>query len=170
MMRTCTIIVLALTVRASLAPAQGSPDFSGVWRPVDALSHAVPPPPPPPTPGGPPPPPPPPKTISTTITQSAGELKIDRLLETGGREAVQTYVYRLDGGESVNQMGPIVFRTTAAWEGAALVLVSVLSADGKPIGDARETYRLENGNLIVEVSRQTPAGTFTSRGVNTRER
>src|SRR5215204_7034278 len=118
-----TMIGVALT--ATFAAAQLPADFSGVWRPVDALSSAIPPPPPPAAgPGGPPPPPPPPKTISTTIVQSASELTVRRHMEGADGPIVQAFTYRLDGGESVNQFGPIVFRTTAAWDGAALVLSS----------------------------------------------
>jgi hypothetical protein len=170
MIRISSMIAAALAVAGTLAAAQRSPDFSGVWTPVDALSEVVPPPPTPTTPGGPPPPPPPPKTLSTTISQSATELRVDRRLATGGGETVQTFVYRLDGSESLNQMGPIVFRTTATWDGQALVLLSVLSTGEKPFGDAREVYRLENDRLIVEVSRHTPAGTFTSKAVNAKSR
>lgn len=102
-------VVLVLT---RLAAAQIRPDFSGVWKPVDtSIGTSTPVPAPPP--GGPPPPPPPPRTISTTIAQSASELKVDRRAESGGREVVYNFVFKLDGTESVNQMGPIVFRTTA---------------------------------------------------------
>ena len=62
----------------------------------------------------------------------------------------------------------MVFRTKATWDGAALVLSSVISTGGetRTFGESKEIYRLENGELIVETTRQTPAGTFTSKGVN----
>ena len=63
---------------------------------------------------------------------------MDRRVETGGREAVYKFVYKLDGTESVNQMGPIVSKTTASWDGATLVLSSTFSADGKMMGSGRE--------------------------------
>ena len=148
-----------------MTAAQTRPDFSGVWKPVESPGSASAPL-PPPRPDGPPPPPPPPKTVSTTIAQSATELKIDRRVETEGRETVYTFVYNLDGTESVNQMGPIVFRTKAAWDGAALVLSSVVYTDERQLGEVRDVYRLENGDLIIETTRKTPAGTFTARGVN----
>jgi hypothetical protein len=95
-------------------------------------------------------------------------LRVDRRVERDGGEAKITFIYKLDGTESLNQMGPIVFRTKAAWDGAALVLSSVISTDERTIGESRDIYRLENGELIVETTRQTPAGTFTSRDVNKR--
>ena len=160
--------LLAMMLLATVTAAQTRPDFSGVWTPVGSPGSAAPPLPPPPPGGGPPPPPPPPRTVSTTIAQSATELKIDRRVEIDGRETVYTFVYNLDGTESVNQMGPMVFRTKATWDGAALVLSSVISTgeNTRTFGESKEIYRLENGELIVETTRQTPAGTFTSKGVN----
>jgi len=89
-----------------------------------------------------------------------------RRVETGGREAVYTFAYKLDGTESVNQMGPIVSKTTASWDDATLLLSSTFSADGKMMGSGRELYRIENGQLIVETTRETPAGKFTGRFVH----
>ena len=159
--------LLALMFLTTVTAAQTKPDFSGVWKPVESPGSTTPPL-PPPQPDGPPPPPPPPKTVSTTIAQSATELKIDRRVEIEGRETVYTFVYNLDGTESVNQMGPMVFRTKATWDGAALVLSSVISTGGntRTFGESKEIYRLENGELVVETTRKTPAGSFTARGVN----
>ncbi len=143
--------------------AQHQPLFSGRWKPVEPDAPAT----APPTPasGG---PPPAPRTISMTITQSASEMTVDRELETGGRTVVSTFTYKLDGSASVNQMGPLVLTTKAAWEGTALVLSSTATADEKPLGNLREVYRLENGELIVETTRETPAGTFKGTTVHRR--
>jgi hypothetical protein len=162
MKRACLIGLLAVgTLLRAVGVAQDRPDFSGVWKPVDSASTPL----PPPTPGG---PPPPPRTVSLTIKQSPAELKVDRRAEMTGRETVHTFSYNLDGTESMNQMGPLLFRTKAAWDGAALVLTSVITAGDQAIGESREVYRLENGNLIVESSRKTPAGTFTETSVHTK--
>jgi hypothetical protein len=40
------------------------------------------------------------------------------------------------------------------------------TARDRAIGDSKEVYRLENGALMVEGSRKTPAGTFTSKTVH----
>ena len=135
--------------------AQDQPVFSGRWKPVEPGVPATVP--PAPASGG---PPPAPRTISVTITQSATEMRVDRELETGGRTVVSTFTYKLDGSASVNQMGPLVLTTKAAWEGTALILSSTAAADEKPLGNLREVYRLEHGELIVETTRETPAGTF----------
>jgi hypothetical protein len=154
--------VWVLAIFATVTNAQSRPDFSGAWKPVEnptSTSSPL----PPPKPGG---PPPPPRTLSTTIAQSVTELKVDRRVERDGGEAVITFIYKLDGTESLNQMGPIVFKTKAAWDGATLVLSSVISIDERTIGESKDIYRLEDGQLIVETTRQTPAGTFRSRDVN----
>ncbi len=139
------------------AAPQSKPDLSGTWKPVEAPDAR--PAPPSPSSGA----PPPPQTLSITVSQSESELKVERRVETGGREAVYTFTYKLDRSTSVNQMGPLVFRTTAAWDGASLVLSSEVSADEKPLGRVKDVYRVENGELIVETTRETPAGMFTMK-------
>jgi hypothetical protein len=161
------LVPLAVIALAALAgTAQMKPDFSGVWTPVDSTNTA--PPTPPPAAGGTaaPAPPPPPRTLSMTITQSATEMKVDRRVEVGGREAVSTFIYKLDGTESVNQNGPLLFRTKAEWQADSLVLSSTVSAGDKQLGDLKELYRLEGERLVVEGARKSPAGTFTSRTVH----
>jgi hypothetical protein len=145
--------------------AQGRPDFSGRWKPVEA--GPVPgPATPSPAPGG---PPPPPRTVALTITQSEARLKVDRELETEGRTTISTFAYTLDGAESINQMGPLVYATKARWEGPAVVLTSTVSADANAIGRITESYQLVNGDLVVETTRTTPAGTFTSKSVHKKQ-
>ena len=146
--------------------AQTRPDLSGTWVPVDNIGTQ--PPLPPPTPDGPPPPPPPPRTISMTIAQSPSQITVDRRADVSGQETVYTFVYRLDGTETVNQMGVLTFRTRASLDGNSLVLLSTASAEGNAIGDVKEIYRLVDGNLVVETTRRGPAGTFTSRTVHAR--
>ena len=156
--------LVAVTILVSLTAAQTRPNFSGVWKPIDAgVSTPAPPVPPSPPPPQGPPPPPPPRTLSLTIVQSPSELKIDRRVDGAGRELVYTFTFKLDGSESVNQMGSIVFRTKASWDGPALVLAAVTSVDDKPLGQLKEVYRLEGDELIVESTRQTPGGTFTAK-------
>jgi hypothetical protein len=152
----------AVALSATIIVAQARPDFSGVWTPVHVSDSR----PAPTAPAGGPHPPPPPRTLSATITQSPTEMKLERLMETAGRESTVTFVYKLDGTESVNRMGPIEFRTTAAWDADALVLSSVASADGNHLGELREVYTFENGDLVVESVRNAPVGTFRARTVH----
>jgi hypothetical protein len=155
MTRAIGLFLLVFAVAAVNPDAQNRPEFSGEWRPIgDAPA------PPPPVGGG---PPPPPRTLALTIAQSPGELKVARRVESGGREAVYNFTYKLDGTESVNQMGPLVFYTRGSWEGTALVLASDVAAEDRRIGTLRETYTLEDGKLTVETIRTGPAGTMKDK-------
>lgn len=159
-----TLCLSAILISAAVTAAQTHADFSGVWKPVESAGSSRPA--APLQPGG---PPPPPRTLVTTIAQSATDMKVQRRVETGGREAVYVFVYRLDGTESVNQMGPAVFRTKATWEGPSLVLTSAVSTEGNPIGEVREVYRIENGDLFIETARKTAAGTFTEMSIQRKQ-
>jgi hypothetical protein len=142
---------------------QARPDFSGVWKPDGADTPT-----PPPAavkPGDRPPPPPPPRTLLATISQSATEMKLERRVETGGREAMYTLAYKFDGTESVNQIGPLIYRTKASWAGGQLTLTSIISVNGKATGELTEVYRLDGADLIVASNRKVPAGTFSHRVV-----
>jgi hypothetical protein len=165
--RIVNVLLLIATLGITGA-AQSRPDLSGTWVPVDNIGTQ--PPLPPPTPDGPPPPPPPPRTISLTIAQSPAQITVDRRVDVSGQETVHTFLYRLDGTDTVNQMGVLTFRTRASWDADSLVLSSTASAEGNAIGDVKETYRMVDGNLLVETTRRTPTGTFTSRTVHARRR
>ncbi len=170
MKRHVAIGACVVMVVASAIGAQTRPDFSGVWKPVDSAGATAPASAPPPAPpGGGPPPPPPPRTIALTIVQSATELRIERRADAGGREVIYDFTYKLDGTESGNQMGSTLLKTKAAWERDALVLSSVASVEDKPLGQLKEVYRLENGNLVVESTRYTPAGVMAARTVHRKQ-
>ena len=161
---TASMLIAGLV---AIGAAQTRPDLSGTWIPVENSSTQ--PPLPPATPDGPPPPPPPPRTLSLDIAQSPSQLTIDRRVDAGGRETVHSFVYRLDGTQTVNRMDILTFRTRAGWDGDSVVLSSTVSAEGNAVGDVKEVYRLMDGNLVVETTRRIPAGTFSSRTVHTRK-
>jgi hypothetical protein len=123
---------------------------------------------PPATPDGPPPPPPPPRTLSITIRQTATAVTIDRRMEASGQETISSGTYPFDGSETIRRMGVLEYRTRAAWDANRLVLSSAVSAQGNAVGELTESYRLEDGNLVVETTRTSRAGTFTGRTVHTR--
>jgi hypothetical protein len=163
-----SLLVVALTVGIA---AQSTPDLSGTWVPVSGATAAPPPPPPSPTPmpdGPPPPPPPPPRTLSMTISQTPTHVTIDRHMETNGEQTVSSDTYAFDGSETIRRMGVLVFRTKAAWSGGSLVLSSAVSAPGTAVGELTEIYRVVDGNLIVDSTRKSPAGTFSDRTVHAR--
>jgi hypothetical protein len=155
MTRATCLCVLVLAAAAADPNRQSRPDFTGEWRPIDSAPAPA-----PPVGGG---PPPPPRTLALTIAQTPGELKVARRTESGGRETVYNFTYKLDGTESVNQMGPLVFYTRGSWQGTALLLASDVSVEDQRIGTLRETYTLEDGKLTVDTIRTGPAGTMKNR-------
>lgn len=163
---TATIVAIVVALAVTLG-AQNKPDFSGTWVPIDSAASPAPPL-PPPTPDGPPPPPPPPRTLSLSVTQTPAEMKVERRVDASGRVDVYAFAYRLDGSETVNRMGVLVFRATAAWDGTRLVISSAVTTEGNALGTIKEVYRLENGTLVVDSTRTSPAGVFTSRTVHKR--
>ena len=166
--------VLIAIVAPALTAGQITPDFSGSWR--SEITREVPPPPPPPPPPPsvswqpgepppPPPPPPPPSTLAMTIRQTATELFIDRTLSSESPAVIPQVTYKLDGSESINTNGFMITATEASWQNSTLVLTSVHSMAGKKLGDSTETYRLEDGKLIVERILKTPRGVITGTQV-----
>lgn len=84
-------------------------------------------------------------------------------MEVGSERAVYTFTYNFDGTETTNQMGPILSKSTAAWNGERLTITSTHHYEGKQLGQGTETYALDNGKLIVEGERVVPGGRFPSR-------
>ncbi len=158
MRRATALCLLMFAIANAVSRAQARPDFSGEWHPVGRDT-----PPQQATGGG---PPPPPRTLSITITQTSGELKIARRVDSNGHEAVYNFTYKLDGTESVNQMGPLVFYTHGSWEGGSLVLASDVSVEDRRIGTLRESYTLEDGKLTIDTIRTGPAGTMKDKTVH----
>ena len=168
------IVSFLMLFLSTVIRAQSAPDLSGTWVPTSDVNTAPPPPPPPPpvTPEGPPPPPPPPpppRMLSMTFTQTPMQLTIDRRMEAAGAETSDTATYKLDGSEATRTMGVLLFRTRAGWQGDVLVMSSAVFADGNAVGHLVERYTLVDGKLVVEATRTSPAGTFTSRTVHARK-
>jgi hypothetical protein len=108
--------------------------------------------------------------LSLSIMQTPTQIRMDRRVEVGGREEIHTFLYRLDGAETVNQMGMLTFTTKASWDADRLVLSSAVSAEGNAaVGTMKDIYRLDHGELIVDSTRTAPAGVFTSRTVHKRQ-
>lgn len=160
MRRATALCFLTFAVATALSEAQGRPDFSGEWRPVSGDTPAQ-----QRRGGG---PPPPPQTISIAVAQTSEALKITRRVESDGHEAVYNFTYKLDGTESVNQMGPLVFYTRGSWQGASLLLASDVSVEERRLGTVEETYTLEDGKLTIATVRTGPAGTMKDKTVHER--
>jgi hypothetical protein len=101
--------------------------------------------------------------------QTPTQIKMDRRVEVAGREQIYTFLYRLDGAETVNQMGVLTFTAKASWDADSLVVSSVVSAEGNAVGTMKDVYHLDHGELIVDNTRTAPGGVFTSRTVHKRQ-
>lgn len=164
LVRSACLSSLLLCCIAAAAVAQ--PDLSGRWEPIPEASTVT-------LPAsntapGAPSPPPPPRTIALDITHQGLIVTMERRLLQGGQESVRSSTYTLDGPPTVNHNGPIELTTTAAWEGDALVLSSRATIEGRPFGTVRERYSLVAGQLVVDSTRDWPAGTSTSHDVHRR--
>ena len=168
-MKRAMLILAALAICAALPAAgwaQAKPDFSGSWT-MDAAKSD-------PAParggggggggggrgggrgGGVP--------MQMTIKQTPAQLTIDRVTPQG----TQTAVYKLDGSESTNTLGPAEAKSKAAWEGSKLVITTTQSFNG-PNGaitiESKDTYSLDGGALMLENTRNTPNGPQTRKVV-----
>lgn len=103
------------------------------------------------------------------IAQSATELRIERTMAAGGRSAVYKFVYKLDGTETTNPMGPITVKSKVSWDGPKLALSNAHSADDRPLGDSTEVHTLDGATLIIESTRNAPVGVIKSRTVLTKD-
>jgi hypothetical protein len=90
------------------------------------------------------------------VTLTATTLTVDRV----GVSTPQTYVYKLDGTESVNTVGPTTSKTKSHWDGAKLVTEgtrSVTTSQGDVSSSFKEVRSLEkDGAMLVEQTRQAP--------------
>ena len=89
--------------------------------------------------------------------------------ECWGREDVQTFVYKLDGTDSVNKVGRSVYRTRTTWKGDALTLTSEVPMEGQPDWRITDVYSIENGELVIENTTVNFRGTFSAKRAYRRE-
>jgi hypothetical protein len=163
-MKRALIVALALAALVAvpaLSLAQAKPDLSGSWTLNNEKSD--------PAPargggggrgggrgGG--------VAAQMTIRQTPAQLSIDRTMGQG----TQTAVYKLDGTESTNTIGPGEAKSKAVWQGPALVITTSQMMQGRGGGDPiaveiKEVYGLNGGVLTVERTQTTPMGTNTRK-------
>jgi hypothetical protein len=157
-MKRALIVAVALGALVALPMtswAQAKPDLSGSWKLDEAKSD--------PAPaaragggggggrggGG--------TAASMTITQTAAQITIDRVMGQG----TQSAVYKLDGSESLNKMGMGEAKSKASWDGSTLVIATSQTMQG-PNGEmsmtSKEVYSLVGGILTIQTTRTTPMG------------
>jgi hypothetical protein len=111
------------------------------------------------------------------ITQTPTAFHVARTLGTEGGTLLQEFDYKLDGSETTSQMGPIVSRTTAVWNGRELVLSTVHSGAsgtgpmaGQVLGNLQETFTLQDGRLVIHSVRNLRGSHSTETFVYSRAR
>jgi hypothetical protein len=96
------------------------------------------------------------------IKQTAGELTVDRTLPNGA----ETLVFKLDGSESVNKMGPGEAKSKASWDGNNLVITSqqqVQTPNGTFDITVKDVYSVQGGVLTLTTTRSTGRGDITRK-------
>jgi hypothetical protein len=151
-MALCPIVVASvILLNVMAAPVQKHPDFSGTWT-EDAARRITNAPPPPEGASMPALPP-----ADIVIRHGAADVTIERKFMS----QVIRYVYRLDGGESVNHNGANTLTTRSRWDGRTLVTegtsYSVTSA-GESSWQFKEVRSLDaKGEMVVETSNKDDA-------------
>jgi hypothetical protein len=147
------VLSVAVAAPSSVRP-QNKPDFSGTWTRNDAKSD--------PAVG--------PRGNSThSIKQTATEIAIT----IAGRVGPETWIYRLDGSETINQTqipeGPLRFMGTAKWAGASLVIETTREIQGMTI-TTREVRTLDaSGNeMTIDATTRNPQGDIKRKVVFTK--
>lgn len=162
-------LLAALAVVPHAAFAQAKADFSGTWTLDEAKSD--------PAParggggggggrgggrmGGAP-------ATALTIKQTPAELTMDRTTAQGN----QTVVFKLDGSESKNTIGPAPAVSKATWDGDKVVIATTQTMQGRGGGEvtieSKEIYSVSGNVLTIETTRTTPFGTQNRKLVYTK--
>jgi hypothetical protein len=154
-MKRALVFCVALVLAMPLAAFAQKADFSGTWTFDEAKSD--------PAPagrgggrggGG--------TASKMVIKQTAGDLTVERTLPNGA----ETVVFKLDGSESVNKMGPGEGKSKASWDGSSLVINTqqqVQTPNGTFDITVKDVYSVQGGVLTLTTTRTT------GRGENTRK-
>jgi hypothetical protein len=102
--------------------------------------------------------------MQMTIKQTPATLTIESMAGQGG---TQTLVYKLDGTESTNTMGPAEAKSKAVWDGAKLTITTSQSFNGNAV-ETKDVYSMDGANLVRENSRTGPNGPITRKVVYTK--
>ncbi len=137
-MRTALKAVFAITAFATLALAADKPNFSGDWT-LDADKSNF----------G---PMPAPEKMTRKVDHSDPALKVTTAI-TGGAQGDQTATmnYSTDGKETTNEMMGAPVKTTAAWEGSALVIKAAANFGGADVSLTDKWTLSDDGKTLTDV-------------------
>lgn len=145
-MRKILISVLILAAFATIATAADKPNFSGSWV-LDADKSNF----------G---PMPPPANMTRKIDHQDPSMTVD---QTGGPQGDQsmTIKYSTDGKETVNSMMGNDVKTTAAWEGNALMINMKADLGGNEVKITDKWTLSDDGTVLTDLMHLAlPQGEF----------
>lgn len=130
--------LLLIAAVATLAVAADKPNFSGDWKLDISKSNLG--------------PLPPPTAMTRKVTQEEPAITVVNVT-TGGPQGDQnvTLKYSTDGKESANNVTGIDTKSTASWEGNALVIVTKLEVQGTEIKVTEKWSLSEDGKVMTDL-------------------
>jgi hypothetical protein len=147
-MKTIITVVLAMTATAALCAAADKPNFSGDWS-MDASKSDF----------G---PIPPPATMTRKVDHNDPGVTVVET-QTGGAQgdATITAKYSTDGKETTNEMMGAPTKSTAKWDGKALLIATSADFQGMAI-TFTDKWTLSDDGKVMTVARHigTPQGEF----------
>jgi hypothetical protein len=147
-MKTIITVVLAMTATAALCAAADAPNFSGDWT-VDATKSDF----------G---PMPPPSTMTLKVEHSDPALTVTDV-RTGGAQGDSSVVskYSTDGKETTNEMMGAATKSTAKWDGKALLIATSADFQGMAITINMKFSLSDDGKVLTDAWHLvTPQGEF----------
>ena len=136
-MKTITALVLAMAATAGLSAAADKPNFSGEWT-MDATKSDL----------G---PIPPPATMTLKVDHRDPAITVTSM-STGGAQgdATTTAKYSTDGTETTNDMMGAPAKSTAKWEGKALLIATKADLQGTEITINIKVSLSDDGKVLTD--------------------
>lgn len=130
-----------------LGAANAKPNFSGDWKAnMDKSDFG---------------PMPPPSSLTAKIAHADPDLKVTTVQKGDQGERTIDSKYNTEGKETENQLGPMAAKSTAAWEGDALVITTKLDMNGTEIKLTEKWNLSEDGKTLKRNGHiTTPQGEF----------
>lgn len=150
--RVWLVAFLVVFVCGSAALAADHPDFTGSWKVNVAKSDLG--------------QMPPPDKYEMKVDHKDPDLKTETLMVGQMGEWKMEAVYKTDGTETTNKMGPNESKSTAKWDGKALNIVTKASFDGNSMQILGKWSLSDDGKLLtMEQTIRGDQGDFTMKWV-----
>jgi hypothetical protein len=119
MVRIVSFLTALFLLAAGAATAQSAPDFSGTWTMNAAQSNF----------GG----MPAPSSLTQTVTQEPSAVKVAVKQSGDFGDMAMDFTFTTDGKENANQVADMQVKSTARWDGPALVIDSTMDIQGSAL-------------------------------------